>query len=170
MTEYQTFVLSRFKKLDTLAGSFLHAAVGLAGELGEIQAAETPDNLMEELGDFHFYLTAAECLLLDLGFRLDTETDEYDRMPYCVVFTGLQMQSAEFLDAAKKGFIYNKPLDMGAIKSLIIELREIFSQYLGYHFVTLNLIEYENTQKLLKRYPTGYSDLNAQLRADKAQS
>lgn len=107
LQEYTGFVLKRFKTMPTPTESILHAAVGVAGEGGELldavkkawvyNAPLNTENLVEEAGDALFYLQA---LALQLGLSLE-------------------------------------------------------------YFVLKNM------EKLEKRYPTGYSDAAAQARADK---
>ena len=81
---------------------------------------------------------------------------------------GVSGEAGELLDAIKKFAIYNKTLD---IDNVVEELGDIefylamIRRTLGIHReVTLR----HNITKLLKRYPAGYTDMAAQLRADKA--
>jgi len=105
--DYAAFVDSRFKEMETPEATLIHAAIGVAGEAGEI------------------------------------------------------------IDAVKKHWVYNQPLneenlyeEMGDI---IFYLQKICNIQ-GWTFKDLMI---SNTEKLLKRYPTGYSDEAARVRADK---
>lgn len=80
---------------------------------------------------------------------------------------GVAGEAGELVDAIKKHVIYNKPLDVDNARD---ELGD------SMYFVTglmpqLDMSEAEIKQgcidKLRKRYPAGYSDADAQARADK---
>jgi NTP pyrophosphatase (non-canonical NTP hydrolase) len=81
---------------------------------------------------------------------------------------GISGEAGELLDAAKKAWVYNKPLDRD---NMVEELGDLFfymvkaMDLLG---VTLGDVVRQNQAKLLRRYPNGvYSDRDAQTRADK---
>lgn len=84
--------------------------------------------------------------------------------------TGLSGEAGELLDASKKQWVYNKPLD---VVNLIEELGDIRFYYQS----VLNMLDLKdvdiknmNTHKLMKRYPSlSYSDKQAQERLDKVQ-
>lgn len=81
---------------------------------------------------------------------------------------GLAGEAGELLDAVKKGWAYNKPLDFA---NMIEELGDALFYIQG----MLNFLGLEpdtvirmNQHKLLKRFPNvAYSDLHAQQRLDK---
>ena len=81
---------------------------------------------------------------------------------------GLAGEAGEFVDAVKKHYIYNKPLDR---ENLIEEVGDILwfcalaAKELGH---PLGTIAEENIDKLRKRYPSTYSDEHAHARMDKA--
>lgn len=81
---------------------------------------------------------------------------------------GVAGEAGELVDAVKKSFIYNKPLDIVNIKE---ELGDVL-WYMALACRTLDLtfedLMQENINKLSKRYPEAYSDEAAVLRADKA--
>jgi NTP pyrophosphatase (non-canonical NTP hydrolase) len=81
---------------------------------------------------------------------------------------GVAGEAGELLDATKKAWVYNKPLDRD---NMVEELGDMFfyfvktMQMLG---VSLNDVIKKNQDKLAKRYPQGvYSDQHAQARLDK---
>ena len=82
---------------------------------------------------------------------------------------GIAGESGELVDAVKKSFAYNKPLDLVNIYE---ELGDILFyvqgmlNFLGAEFTLADIVAL-NTKKLSKRYPTGYSDAAAIARADK---
>jgi NTP pyrophosphatase (non-canonical NTP hydrolase) len=109
-TAYADFVKLRFKAEtpDTLhVGALLHAAVGIAGEAGEL------------------------------------------------------------LDAVKKTWVYERPLDIANLVEELGDL-EFYMQAMRAELgITREQVLEANVQKLLKRYPTGYTNEAAIARADK---
>lgn len=81
---------------------------------------------------------------------------------------GLSGEAGELLDAVKKHWVYGRELD---IENVIEELGdlEFYAQAMR---SVLGLSRHEvlqaNVEKLLKRYPVGYTDAQAIARADKA--
>jgi NTP pyrophosphatase (non-canonical NTP hydrolase) len=83
---------------------------------------------------------------------------------------GISGEAGELLDAIKKGWVYNKPLDYDNIKE---ELGDLLF-YIQMICNTLDISHYElmqlNVKKLEKRYPGfQYTDGAAQARADKQE-
>lgn len=80
---------------------------------------------------------------------------------------GISGESGELLDAVKKSFIYNKPLDIVNAKE---ELGDLL-WYIALACRTLNVSFEElmqmNIDKLTKRYPEKYTDEHASARLDK---
>lgn len=108
VTEYPGFVASRAKPMGSSVLDRLHAAVGAAGEAGEL------------------------------------------------------------LDAIKKTWVYNKPLDEENVLEECGDMLFYIQLQLNVSGLTiLDAIEH-NAAKLRKRYPDGYTDQAAQARADKA--
>ena len=80
---------------------------------------------------------------------------------------GIAGESGELVDAIKKYFFYNQTLDEDNIKEELGDLMfyiQAMCDTLGY---SAEEIMNKNVQKLSKRYPDGYSDEDAQARADK---
>jgi NTP pyrophosphatase (non-canonical NTP hydrolase) len=81
---------------------------------------------------------------------------------------GISGEAGEFLDAVKKAFIYNKPLDVVNAKE---ELGDMM-WYLALACRALNVSFEElmtmNIDKLKVRYPEKYTDEHAAARLDKA--
>ena len=81
---------------------------------------------------------------------------------------GVSGEAGELLDSVKKHVIYRKPLDLENVKEELGDLEffmEHTRQILG---ITREETIQGNIAKLLKRYPTGFSNEAAQARADKA--
>ena len=81
---------------------------------------------------------------------------------------GISGEAGELLDAVKKTFIYNKPLDR---ENAIEELGDLL-WYIALACRTLDISMEDvmkiNIDKLSKRYPDKYTDANAIARADKS--
>lgn len=186
--------------LNPLRADALHNAVGISGEAGELSKAvmlainlgredgtiDTLDraNIVEELGDLHFYLEG-----LRQNYR-GMSTPGFDYTPPSVInhephlklaMTCLYLESsaADVLDAVKKEVIYEKPRDYDKIASSIAHLensiREFGSICNAYGYACLgDMITHEeviahNIAKLSVRYgKLTYSNEAAQERADKA--
>lgn len=86
---------------------------------------------------------------------------------------GVAGEAGELLDAVKKCWVYNKPLDIANVLEELGDIEfylEAFRQQLedfARQDVSRDIIISGNIEKLLKRYPLGYSDAAAQARADK---
>lgn len=81
---------------------------------------------------------------------------------------GISGEAGELLDALKKHWVYNKPLDLANVEE---ELGDLFF-YMTLLMCQLGITEQQvldrNARKLEKRYPgIVYSDAAAQARADK---
>lgn len=83
---------------------------------------------------------------------------------------GIAGEAGEIVDAVKKHFFYNQPLD-------IVNMKEELGDLLFYIQATANILDCslmqlmsENAKKLEARYPTGYSDSLAKERLDKNAS
>lgn len=80
---------------------------------------------------------------------------------------GLTSEAGEIATAIKAAIIYNKPLD---VNNIVEELGDILwfasftASILG---ISLDHIAWKNIDKLRKRYPEGYTDVEAILRKDK---
>jgi len=81
---------------------------------------------------------------------------------------GISGEAGELLDAMKKTWIYEKPLDLGNVLEecgdILFYLVAMLNQY---GFTIADAAEH-NYAKLAKRYPAGYTNAAAQDRADKA--
>lgn len=83
---------------------------------------------------------------------------------------GISGEAGEIIDAIKKTWIYNKPLDVENIKEEIGDVLFYLTELATLVGYSLEEAMLDNAKKLEKRYPTGkYSDADAQARADKNQ-
>lgn len=173
---YQEFVTSRVKWLETPQLDLVHSAMGLLGECVELAEAHLPSHRIEELGDLEFYFEHAEQVVAGLSRMYPIIIVSIDRDEARAIERDPQYWithwAAEYHDFAKKAFIYNKPLE-GLVDKFNASLRRI---QLCLHFLAVGLkmtreqIQEHNQSKLEQRYPVGYSDAAAQARADKAEA
>jgi hypothetical protein len=178
LTPYGEFVKSRAKKLPTLVEDFLHMAVGMSGEAAELLEADTLENVKEELGDFCFYWEGAR-QAFSLMVVEHPAQETYDLLDKIEFQTGgaplttqglcLCVNAGAVLDYAKKLWIYNKPIKeiQNKIGRALYGTRELMTVIAKSRGWELNDVEGANRDKLLLRYPSGYSDQAAQARADK---
>lgn len=158
----------------------LHMAVGIAGEVGEIQecvwfAVEQIDldHLKEELGDAIFYCVGlinatdwdVNCIVeSSVGAKslsLGKESLTYD-------LAALGIHSANLLDCVKKASIYNQDIDSARLEREIKSVLSLLIKIADVADATFDDLMESNINKLSKRYPDlAYSDSAAKERADK---
>ena len=158
--------------------ALIHSALGIAGEIGELQKPldrfrfgeidnETRDNLLEEAGDFMFYV-------IDLRrvFMFDVRPDiTFYRLP--ANFRPVEAVG-DVVDAVKRIAIYNKAYSFDELEPVCLRLLEL--ELWLTHELDTNGLSMERAMKAVlwklregpnARYPLGYSDQAAQERADK---
>lgn len=107
-------------------------------------------------------LTDRTCKHLAEGQHIDTNM--YDLLHATL---GISGEAGELLDAVKKTFIYNKPLDVVNAKEELGDLLWYIALACRTLNVTFEEIMQMNIDKLSKRYPEKYTDIDAIARADK---
>lgn len=173
---------------------YLHMAIGMAGEAGELlgaidtafsnDGALDMENVLEEVGDYRFYFTGfvntfpgaidgvAACEVGNLGFELPKKSIPYGACDAFTTFTVIRLNvyTSDFLDLIKKVIVYND--DRVTTKQLfellakIQKVLEIICIRSG--FSELDVMEANYDKLMRKRYKSGvYSDEQAQERADK---
>lgn len=80
---------------------------------------------------------------------------------------GISGEAGELLDAVKKSFIYNKPLDLENAKEELGDLLWYMALACRTLDVSFEELMQMNIDKLTKRYPEKYTDEDAIARADK---
>lgn len=170
---YQEFVSSRAKWLDSIQQDMVHSAMGLLGECVEFSEAKTPQNYLEELGDLEFYyehaaqtvakIPAHAFTVVPIG-RAEAHLLEVDPLHWITHW------SAGYHNLAKKAWVHNKPLpDIADEMNAALVRVQVCLHFLASRLQkTREDIQALNRSKLEQRYPTGYSDAAAQARADKA--
>ena len=148
----------------------LHMAMGVSGEVAELEASTSILNTLEELGDIEFYVEGFKQGLYEEGFTPETVFRQY-RMPTPI---NLVVAAGDLLDMTKKCVIYNKPAAellpklAAALHSFELTLTHAYNL----NSISRETAMQENIGKLLTgknaRYAAGsYSDKAASERADK---
>lgn len=169
----------------------LHMAIGICGEAGELlegvlaagNATDARDNVIEELGDFEFYLEG-----MRQGLAIDRETrgaaynmvimslDElqsistlglqYDHL--CGEAIRLVVEASTLLDLTKKGVVYNKLIEAGQFEAVLEKIEGHLSNIRALVLAERDQVIATNKAKLAIRYAgITYSDAAAHARADK---
>jgi len=161
--------------------ALMHAAIGICGEVGElIEAVDVDDsikcrqNVVEELGDIHFYMVALELVTIHSPHYKRNEL-----LPNNPTFSpgnskslllSLSVESSNILDIVKKGWVYGKDIDLVKLldaAAIVIYLIGTLAERLK---ISTDEILEANRIKLTGkggRYENGYTDQAAQGRADK---
>jgi len=79
-------------------------------------------------------------------------------------------EAGELMDAVAKHIIYNQPLDCGNVLEEQGDIKFYWTEIGNIMGWPDRVIESNNVDKLEKRYPTGYSDKDAQERKDKTST
>lgn len=83
---------------------------------------------------------------------------------------GLASETGEFVDTVKKHVIYGKPLDAANLHEELGDLLWYMALAANSLGMSLADIAQANINKLRKRYPEKYTDMDALARADKAEA
>lgn len=142
----------------------LHTVIGLLGECAELIIEDDP---AEELGDIVYYLTALSVIL---GVPEEDIVDNLVVSPYVLpeyhkpLVPQIIKEIEHLCNLSKKVFIYKQdkanllPREMCRVFNTLSRLTHIE-----------RLID-DNTAKLTKRYPEGFSTRHSELRLDKSNS
>ena len=173
---YDQMVANLFKHMGSREASLLHAAIGISGEAVELSVADSIENIVEELGDMEFYIEAGYQVLGGRRSALADElvleaSDPAQRQVLGSVTIAMSAAAGRLLDLAKKGWVYNKPLDDNAERAVRYELMRLecmMEQLLDMVGVRRPDVLRTNQTKLGKRYPYGVYTIDpaAQVRAD----
>ena len=142
------------QQLDDHKAHLAHMALGIAGEVLELQASYSRENTIEELGDINFYVYGA---LLHLPEQV-----------HQVHYTGVSPFS-DAVDLMKKYAIYGKQIDFDLLRSVLIScVFEVKRLCIENDLYYPDIVEHNKTKLLKGRYKTGsYSDEQAIKREDK---
>lgn len=163
ISEYSEMVAALVKDGDAIiadltsdSAHLLHMAVGLAGEIAELQEYELlgkcRDNLVEELGDCEFYNDAL-CEIIGLSNRKGraniAATDLRTALSYASMFAG------QVLDLAKKAAIYGQPADITALQIALQSTQNALAVVYTLTHVNREAALQANMAKLYTRYSEG---------------
>ncbi len=98
----------------------------------------------------------------DIIETLDTEKVDLIHASF-----GLAGEVGELVDAVKKHFAYNKPLDIVNIREELGDIEFYLEHFRSVLDIDRDEIIQENIDKLTKRYASGYTDQQASDRNDK---
>lgn len=160
---------------------FMHMAGCLPGEASELydEIENNSTDLIEELGDFAFYLVACRAILKTGAWTGETggQTSPHRNS------VQLMRLGGHFWDVVKRAVVYRKPIDKpdskyqgrtleAVAKEYLDQMEQCFGAILTYYSYTLDEILEANYHKLADadtgRYSSGsYSDKEAQERKDK---
>ena len=154
-------------KVTGYEAQFIHASMGLAGEWMELEIADptNEENLQKELGDILFFYRA---LAMITGYP--TVAPEHT---HCTVLPELlSREIAErinaLFDIGKRTLCYAKPMPTdSSIHEILNGLDSLIYKLIELNGYTVAQIEEINDAKLNKRYKAGFSNTEAQQRADK---
>jgi hypothetical protein len=170
---YPDFVATHAKPLSTYRDRMDHAFIGMLGELGELADAwkkhtlyEQPldmKNILEELGDFRFYLQVGLTELNQIFKSVDPKDLSID-------FSGWDNVKLFLRTAAALSLTHQTVDEKSSRDEIRCKLYNI-----GIHYeemcrrfnVTDGQVIEANMTKLMKRYPNGYTNEHARLRLDK---
>jgi NTP pyrophosphatase (non-canonical NTP hydrolase) len=147
--------------------NLIHMMIGVVGEVFELKKGILKGdarNILEELGDAHFYV-ANLCYELDMDVP-DCQVAAFPTIENIVL--GLETHAERLLDLVKRHVIYLNDLDEEKLADILASLIRII-YLIGKHYgYPLKDIRNYNQTKLLRRYTGGtYSDADGQARKDK---
>jgi len=104
---------------------------------------------------------------VDVRFKKDLSGNQ-ETLPLLHAAVGMAGEAGEFLDEVKKLWIYGKPTDLQKLVKEMGDL-EFYMQAARNHLgITREEVIQANREKLIARYPTGYTDADAIARKDVA--
>lgn len=167
---YHDMVVSLAKVMPGHGADLLHAAVGISGEVAELFQSTSAQNMAEECGDIEFYIELGWQALERAGFKASRERERGAEGLSCLGYNlqDLVISSGQFLDLAKKAWVYNKPIDHIAITDNLYSIELDLDDFYRSHGLDGEMVRHNNMAKLALRYGAKYSDAAAQARADKA--
>lgn len=160
--------------LTPLKVRLIHAAMGIAGEIGEIVDASGDEHFLEESGDILFFCRELR-KQADIHPYAGKQHDLYPAPTSTLSTLDVTFQSGEIVDVVKRIAVYNKPYSEEMKARLTAALDSLESWVEGNlerrGMSRAKALEH-NLNKLLKgpnaRYASGtYSDAQAHARSDK---
>ena len=177
---YEEMVKNLFKPMDGVGARMMHAAIGIAGESGELRTASGRAHVLEECGDLEFYIEAGWQELSAAGrMKMQGGLWPSGNAPTLGnVIDDIHVYGSALLDTAKKVWVYggakgDRDSRLAALLSGLELLMLALYSYTGttrIEVMKLNMAKLLGTNETQGRYATGqYSDEQALARADKAE-
>lgn len=169
---YPEMVRNLFKTDPDPINMLMHAAVGIAGESGELRESYSHTNSLKECGDMMFYIEAMRQRLppvAQVGELSEVVESPHNLVGQATAMDNVHILSCRILDFAKKSWVYKKDVDYFQLHIdlylLELNLNFLITEVYGSDVETVKRM---NQEKLLNgRYKTGsYSDEQARVRAD----
>lgn len=162
--DYQKLAL-RTAPQDTPQRHLIHAALGMAGELGEILTSTDDDNLVEELGDYLWYF----CLFM-FATNADIEDYEFESLFIEDLEVDFVNYTATIVDQVKRHVYYHTDFNRVKLEEALRHVLKCVSMYASECSVSINKIMELNIKKLMVRYPDQYCSRRAVERDTKKES
>ena len=144
-------------------GDLAHMVMGMVTEITELDDAVTlrdTVNIGEEVADFYWYLmNYITFRKLDIDLKFNKE-NKY-RVDSKTLIYGLYNTTAKLVDHTKKFMAYNRTINLADEIRLIRDLDLYLQAILLRRSIDLGVVLQNNVDKLLKRFPEGYSDEKA---------
>lgn len=176
--EFKRSVLCTWKQED-LEPATMHAFMGITSELGELfeshnlayHAGHTNldlVNVWEELGDLSYYLAMLDNLHnLNVDALRNDGGDPESKVIFLDALALLGQYTGEIADVLKKHYKYGQSLNVLRLAELLGVMFDVLCSVSVASGRTLELCMSDNIDKLRKRYPDGFSELDAKNRMDK---
>lgn len=163
--------------------AFLHATLGISGEVAELCQAvlfKDPENLLEEAGDILFYVgdlvdsvnwycggkfTPNGASIFDFSV-IEKSVGEMKGDHYSGI-VALVASAGVVTDLIKKHVIYGQDLNDEKLHNAVVAITYSTHLFLRDFGFTLDQAVQHNIDKLNRRYPEGYTDAAAKERTDK---
>ncbi len=172
--DYRAFVARLFATKNTGTEGALHAALGLAGETGElidllkkewVQGKDIGDKLMLELGDIDFYLTALG-IVLEVDFKAVLLNDEDKEGSVMRSAVRMLDKAADILGRGEAARAQKSFAALEGMRGVVQGYQYWFTAYLYAVGISRGVVRERNQAKLNARYPNGYSNAAALARRD----
>jgi len=161
---WKTYLTDSNRTLIDLGKSdnLIHAAIGIATEIGELKEAYDDVNKKEELGDIYWYM-AILWREMDLTWDspfIETESTTIDFLSYAECLNALDFYSKALLDQVKRVKFYSMPLENFKTE-IIYEISIRLTHLLNRSEFQFEPILETNINKLRARFPDKFNSTDA---------
>lgn len=178
---YDVMISRLFKTVGGINDN-MHAAIGMSGEATELLSATSRKNIIEECGDFEFYIEAMKQRIPNVleivnSIISDPKVAQPDNVQQLVnpllstVVNNIVTLSGEILDITKKSWVYGKEFDGKRVVVHLMMLEDQLEFLYRCIGTSRGEVQHANQVKLIGpggRFESGfYSDADAIARADK---